>query len=366
MYGLETIRGSNHRLDYLAQSFSTFFTIDWSGYDQHLPRVITDLYYTDFLRRLIVINHGYQPTYEYPSYPDLTEHSLYTKIDNLLHFLHLWYNNMTFLSVDGFAYRRQYAGVPSGLYNTQYLDSFGNLFLLIDGMIEFGFSDPEIRAILLFVLGDDNSGFTNWPIARLHAFIAFLEKYALSRYNMTLSKTKSVITPLRSKIETLGYRCNYGSPRRDIDKLVAQLCYPEHKMKYHTMSSRAIGLAFAASGQDRTFHNFCRDIFLMFLPFHKEDERARLNLQRQIFRDLEDAPFSLDIDSPRFPTLEEVINVLSSYKGPLQYAPKWNYAHFINSPDVIPPSSKTMYEYEQEHNLTVRSAPTFVNGQTLP
>jgi hypothetical protein len=366
MHGLETIRGSNHRLDYLAQSFSTFFTIDWSGYDQHLPRVITDIYYTDFLRRLIVINHGYQPTYEYPTYPDLTEHSLYSKIDNLLHFLHLWYNNMTFLSVDGFAYRRKHAGVPSGIYNTQYLDSFGNLFLLIDGMIEFGFSDSEIRAILLFVLGDDNSGFTNWPLARLHEFISFLEKYALDRYNMTLSKTKSVITPLRSKIETLGYRCNFGSPRRDIDKLVAQLCYPEHKMKYHTMSSRAIGLAFAASGQDRTFHNFCRDIFLMFLPFHKEDERARLNLQRQIFRDLEDAPFSMDINSPRFPTLEEVINVLSKYKGPLEYAPKWNYAHFINSPDVIPPSAKTMRDYELEHNLTVRTAPTFANGQTLP
>jgi len=30
MYGLETIRGSNHYLDALARSFSTFFTIDWS------------------------------------------------------------------------------------------------------------------------------------------------------------------------------------------------------------------------------------------------------------------------------------------------------------------------------------------------
>nr|BAT24484.1 defective RNA dependent RNA polymerase [Rosellinia necatrix partitivirus 6] len=44
MYGLETIRGANHKLDSLAQSFSTYFTIDWSGYDQRLPRAITDLF----------------------------------------------------------------------------------------------------------------------------------------------------------------------------------------------------------------------------------------------------------------------------------------------------------------------------------
>jgi len=179
MYGLETIRGSNCYLDNLAKSYSTYFTIDWSGYDQHLPRVITDIYYTRYLRRLIVINHGYAPTYEYPVYPDLTEHYMYKKMDNLLHFLHIWYNNMVFLNVDGFAYLRLFAGVPSGLFNTQYLDSFGNLFLLIDALIEFGCTDEEIQDLVLFVLGDDNSGFTHWPIERLVTFVKFLETYAL-------------------------------------------------------------------------------------------------------------------------------------------------------------------------------------------
>lgn len=360
MYGLETLRGSNHFLDHLARSYSTFFTIDWSGYDQHLPRVITDIYYTDFLRQLIVISHGYQPTYDYPSYPDLDEHKLYDRMDNLLHFLHLWYNNMTFLSVDGYAYRRTTAGVPSGLYNTQYLDSFGNLFLLIDSMIEFGFTDEEIQSFVLFVLGDDNSAFMNIDIKRAHQFLTFLEQYALTRYNMTLSLTKSVLTTLRSKIETLGYQCNNGNPKRDIGKLVAQLCYPEHGFKDHTMSARATGIAYASAGLDPMFHSFCQDVYNMFLPFHRPDAHSDIYLRRTLYAQYEDENYLNFSDAvPLFPSLYAIRQQYSSYAGPLSYAPKWNFAHFVNAPDIIPPSAKTMHEYQLEHDLSTRSAPTF-------
>jgi hypothetical protein len=360
MYGLETSRGSNHYLDALARSYSTFFTIDWSGYDQHLPRSITDIYFTDYLRRLIVISHGYQPTYDYPTYPDLDEHKLYDRMDNLLHFLHLWYNNMTFLSVDGYAYRRLHCGVPSGLYNTQYLDSFGNLFILIDSMIEYGFPDDQIRSLVLFILGDDNSAFCPQDITIIHKFIVFLEKYALARYNMTLSLSKSTLTTLRSKIETLGYTCNFGSPLRDLGKLVAQLCYPEHKLKDHTMSARAIGIAFASAGFDPKFHSFCQDVYNLFSPYYRPDLRTVLNLQRNIYRDLETSlPDLMTATVPLFPSLYEIRHAYSRYAGPLKYAPKWNYAHFVNSPDVIPPSAKTMHEYELEHSLQARLAPTF-------
>jgi hypothetical protein len=359
MYGLETMRGSNHHLDQLAQAFSTFFTIDWSGYDQSLPRVITDIFFTDFIRRLIVVSHGYAATYEYPVYPDLTTDKMYTRMDNLLHFLHLMYNNMTFLSADGYAYRRLYAGVPSGLYLTQYLDSFGNLFLLIDGMIEFGFTDKEIRAIMLFVLGDDNSGFTNWPLERLHSFLSFLETYAKSRYNMTLSKTKSVVTSMRSKIETLSYQCNYGSPRRPIDKMVAQLCYPEHGFKPQYMSSRAVGLAYASAGQSRTFHNFCYQVYKLFLP-----QAAIGPSDLEIIKRWLPGPFYATIDATdaeiallRFPTLEEVLKQFDHYHGPLKYPPKWNIAHFINDPDYLPPDAITMHEYEIINSIIPRSSP---------
>lgn len=360
MYGLETIRGSNHHIEQIARSYSTFFSLDWSSYDQRLPRVITDIYYTDFLRNLIVINHGYQPTYEYPTYPDLDEHKLYDRMNNLLYFLHTWYNNMTFLLPDGYAYRRTSCGVPSGLYNTQYLDSFGNLFLIIDAMIEFGFTDREIDDFILLVLGDDNTGMTIIPIDRIYDFITFLENYALERYNMVLSSTKSVLTTLRSKIETLGYQCNHGNPKRDISKLVAQLCYPENGLKPHTMAARAIGIAYASAGQDPMFHSFCQDVYNMFRSSYKPDVRANLHFQRQIFHNLEDGlPDLTTLTVPAFPSLYEIRDVYSYYKGPLTYAPKWNYAHFINDPDATPPFPKTMRAYESENQLPFCLAPTF-------
>lgn len=360
MYGLETIRGSNHYIDRLARSYSTFFSLDWSSYDQRLPRVITDIYYTDFLRRLIVVNNGYQPTYEYPVYPDLDDHKMYDRMNNLLYFLHTWYNNMTFLLPDGYAYRRTHCGVPSGLYNTQYLDSFGNLFLIIDAMMEFGFFDSEIESFILLILGDDNTGMTTISIDRISLFINFLEIYAKERYNMVLSSTKSVLTALRSKIETLGYQCNYGSPKRDIKKLVAQLCYPENGLKPHTMSARAIGIAYAAAGQDFMFHSFCQDVYNMFISDYRPDARMNLYFQRQIFHNLEDGLPDLSTSTvPRFPSLFEIREAYSRYQGPLTFTPKWNIAHFINDPDYTPPNSKTMADYEYDNRITFKVAPTF-------
>nr|BBU59840.1 RNA dependent RNA polymerase [Rosellinia necatrix partitivirus 16] len=359
MYGLETIRGSSHYIDSVAKSYDSFFTIDWSQFDQRLPRVITDIYYTDFLERLIVINHGYQPTYDYPTYPDLTPEMMFERMDNTLNFLHTWYNNMTFLSLDGFAYRRTHAGVPSGLFNTQYLDSFGNLFLILDGFMEYGFSDDQIDAILLFVMGDDNSGMTPLTITSLSNFLTWFETYALARYNMVLSKTKSVITIMRSKIETLSYAANNGNPIRPVEKLVAQLLYPERGLDARYMSARSIGLAYASAGSDRTFYALCRDVYHTFLPY--ADLSSDIDLMRTKSMlpgylkalDPEDIPFSF----MEFPTLDKIRQQYSKYLGPLDYAPKWNYAHFINSPNVIPPSSQTMHEYRMEHNIPRQDVP---------
>jgi hypothetical protein len=353
MYGLETIRGGNHFLDSLAKTYKSFFTIDWSTFDQRVPRIITDIYYTDFLESLIVISHGYQPTYEYPSYPDLTPEKMFERITNLLHFLHTWYNNMVFLTADGYAYLRTTAGIPSGQLNTQYLDSFANLFLLIDGFIEFGIPEDEIRTIVLFVMGDDNSGFTPWQIGLLHQFINWFESYAFTRYNMILSSDKSVITNMRNRIQTLSYECNFGMPKRPIPKLVSQLCYPEHGPNDKYMSFRAIGIAYAAAGSDPTFHNLCEDVYHLFKPFSAELdsyilERIIKHLPGQ-FKMMDSYLEMIDLD--HFPTLHEVRRKYQSWQGPLSYAPKWNYAHFINDPHVIPQNAMTVLDYRIKHSI---------------
>jgi hypothetical protein len=360
MYGLETFRGANHLLDSIAKSFRSFFTIDWSAFDQRVPRIITDLFWTDFLEQLIVINQGYQPTFEYPSYPDLTPDNLFQRMSNLLHFLHTWYNNMVFITADGFAYVRQHAGVASGILNTQYLGSFANLFILIDALIEYGCSDSEIDELSMFVLGDDNSGFTHWSILRLEPFVSFLESYALQRYGMVLSKTKSLITILRNKIQTLSYECNFGMPTRPLPKLVAQLCYPEHGPIPKYMSARAIGIAYAACGMDPTFHNFCRDVYYTFLDDAAvNDPHTMQTILKYLPGQFKLADSYLEeINLTEFPTLHQVRSKVSTYQGSLAFRPKWNVAHFINTPDIVPLPAITMAEYRRSNKIPRRQIPT--------
>lgn len=353
MYGLETIRGGNHYLDCLAKRYKSFFTIDWSHFDQTMPRVITDLYYTDFLESLIIINHGYQPTHEYPTYPDLTPTKMFDRMSNLLQFIHTWYNNMVFLTADGYSYLRTHAGVPSGLYNTQYLDSFCNLYLITDGLIEFGFSDHEIKRLTLFIMGDDNSGFTPWQIGLLHKFITWFESYAFYRYKMVLSKSKSVITMMRNRIETLSYTCNFGMPTRPLPKLVAQLCYPEHGPNRKYMSARAIGIAYAAAGMNPTFHNLCKDVYHTFLPYSADPSSDTLE---KIIKHLPGQFKMLDaytdvVNLTRFPTLHDVRSQYQKWNGPLDYSPKWNTAHFEHTPEITPPDAMTMLEYRLKHDI---------------
>nr|QVI03751.1 putative RNA-dependent RNA polymerase [Aplosporella javeedii partitivirus 1] len=367
MYGYETLRGANCELDRLAQAYSSFFTIDWSAFDQRLPRVITDLFFTHFLERIIVVNHAYQPTYEYPVYPDLTADKMFQRLQGLISFLHTWYNNMVFITADGFSYVRHFSGVPSGMLNTQYLDSFGNLFLIIDGLIEFGFSPSEIDSIILFVMGDDNSGFTHWPLLRLQIFITFFESYALERYGMVLSKTKSIITAIRGKIETLSYQCNYGQPLRPIGKLVAQLAYPERGPRPKYMSARAIGLAYAACGSNVRFHNLCRDIYYEFLDdaADPEDPLTFKLMQEHLPGFLRiDESVRQQINLTEFPSIFDVREQVSQWQGPLPFQPKWNLAHFINQPDVIPSSAITMQQYRTQNAIPHPEIPALWTQQT--
>lgn len=49
MHGLETFRGGNCLIDYLAQSYKSYFCLDYSAFDKTVPRVITDIFFNEFL-----------------------------------------------------------------------------------------------------------------------------------------------------------------------------------------------------------------------------------------------------------------------------------------------------------------------------
>lgn len=355
MYGLETIRGGNMRLDKLAQDYRTYFTLDWSSFDQTIPRAVTDTFFTTFLPSLLVCNHGYTPTYEYPTHSSSHHERLPLLMKNLLHFIHMWFNNMTYVTADGYAYRRTHAGLPSGLLNTQYLDSYSNLFVMLDSLIEYGLSDDDITRMKFFIMGDDNTVFTHWTLPEAELFVDFMSQYASRRWHMTLSRTKCKITNQRQNIETLSYRCNFGRPQRPIPKLVAQLCYPEHGRADKYMSARAIGIAFAACGSDPIFHSFCKDVYQTFLPYSADlTAEDKLKFSKYLpgtFKLLDEPTFFLEYE--HFPTIQEIHDYVHKWHGPLLYTPKWNTAHFTKMPGDVPPDSEvlsdTLARYEREN-----------------
>jgi hypothetical protein len=352
MHGLETFRGSMQYLDLVALDYNSFFGIDWSLFDQLLPFVIIHIYYEDWLESLLYINGGYMPS---KGYKDTTMPSeqMFKRLTNTLWFLHMWYVNMVFLSFDGHAYKRTNAGVPSGLLNTQSLDSFGNLFVMIDALIEFGFSDPEILSILFFIMGDDNIGFTSFPLTRLLFFIEFLEAYALVRYGMILSKSKSLVTSLRERIEVLSYTNNFGMPTRPLGKLLCLIVFPERLPKpgkEWIRAAAAIGGAYAACGMDPTLHKFFNRVYDLFkpaTPIPTYEGRKYVNYFLSELIAEEDINVSFD----KFPTIEEVRSNVKSYKGFFQEDDHWNYSMFETAPSDPDFTGVTVLEFREQHNL---------------
>jgi len=362
MYSFETIRGGCAFMDIQAKKYKSYLCIDWSSFDQRMPWIIVDTFFTVFLPYLLIVNNTYHPTYEYPDYPGLTEDKMYSRLFNIISFLRLWYFNCVFYIADGYAYVRRFAGIASGMLNTQYLDSYCNLVLMIHGLLHFGCTDEEILQICFFVMGDDNVLLTHWPLHRLNSFLDWFEAHALSRFGMVLSRQKSIITQIRTRIEMLGYQCNGGNPKRSIPKLVAQLCFPERGPDPRYMSSRAIGIAFAAAGSDPMFHNFCRDVYLTFLPYQEDltDPSTVHKIHRQLpgyFSYLYSHEPSVELDLSKFPSIYDVRQRYQIWQGELDQDSKWNPSHFKFEPDYAPSNARTMAEYMAEHSLVFPDVP---------
>nr|AHU88025.1 RNA-dependent RNA polymerase [Ustilaginoidea virens partitivirus 2] len=343
-HGLETFRGSMTLLDQTALFYQCYISLDWSQFDQRLPVYVIVAFFLDFLPSLIIISHGYMPT---RSYPDTSSdnHSFATRQFNVLKYLLSWYLQMTYLSYDGFAYVRDHGGVPSGLLNTQSLDSFGNMYIITDCLLEFGFTQPECLDMLFCVLGDDNLIFLNQNYERVCAFMPFLEKYAETRHGMVLSILKSVISNLRSKITFLSYENHYGYAIRPLGKLVSQLAYPERPVPPHREwihAARALGIAYAACGQNAVFHLLCKMVYEQFRPpqavpsHHIQKVFKKWKYQLPDF-DIEDVEYTF----PAFPTCESIRRATHGYHGPFSEMDKWNTNVFgvppvTTSPIMLP------------------------------
>lgn len=277
---------------------------------------------------------------------------------------------MVFISTDGYSYRRTECGIPSGLMNTQILDSFCNLCLIYDAMIECSkLEDEEIKEMFILVQGDDSLIFTKRSEFWIYEFLLFMETYICERWGSILNKDKTSRGRDIHDIEFLGYKINTGHPEKSIDKLVAQLLLPERRFNRTTQASRAVGMAMAATGSDYNFHQLCSAIYSDNIKYFKLSERAKLEFQRKIDPSESGELQHLIIDDSgtvQFPGRDEVKKEFRYWKGPLNYEPRWNTAHFLGEyPDQAFRRFKTMSQYEAEHDIEIARVPRTIDFNCL-
>uniref|UniRef100_A0A8J9RQ42 RdRp n=1 Tax=viral metagenome TaxID=1070528 RepID=A0A8J9RQ42_9ZZZZ len=305
-WGYETLKGGLFRLC----GDSTGRKPKWNGYLQADWKQFDKRYHFRLMERIferwenhIDFRNGYEPSWEYPntkpSDPDLQERRLKR--------LFYWMTNSIMKSPirgpEGDRFLRNFAGMPSGIFNTNYLDCWGNAIIMLSCLSSLGFNISDRRLVDIKVMGDDSYikiGTDPDTLAAIN-FLPRLQEEAARRYNFVLSIAKSNITATPEGGVFLGYSPRSGFPKRDTFQLLGMLAHPERTIRLDTLAARAVGFAWASCMYDERVYNVCKDVY----DYITIQLKIEPNYPRMRF--LEFTGLDADvIDFGKFPTPEEI------------------------------------------------------------
>nr|GEZ38124.1 hypothetical protein [Tanacetum cinerariifolium] len=206
LWGYEISTGGwlrlNHEL-YCGLVKRSFLTLDWSRFDKraYFPLILRIM---NNARTFLTFEDGYVPTYAAPYHPQWSpDHAL------RLERLWIWTLENLFeapaILPDSRMFKRHYAGIPSGLFITQLLESWYNYTMLATLLSALGF-DP--RQCITKVQGDDSIIRLNTLIPEeLHeSFMLRLVELAVYYFNATVNIKKSEIGNTLNGRQVLSYR----------------------------------------------------------------------------------------------------------------------------------------------------------------
>lgn len=182
------------------------------------------------------------------------------------------------------------AGVPSGSYFTQLIDSIVNFIIIAYCWLKvYGRLPAYIR-----VFGDDS----------VVADDEEVDQYAIAKHadsiGMIVNPQKSTCTNNVDKVEFLGFCIEGGFPHRTHKKWLSSLYHPEYDDEcIADFQSRALGLFYANHGIDSEFSDMCRYV-VGFSPF-------KIGITRDMRRFLLSIGVDPDNMSPRLPSDIELI-----------------------------------------------------------
>jgi hypothetical protein len=332
LWGYETFTGGwlrlNHELtsQYIRKSV---VTIDWKRFDKRA--------YFDLIKRIMLIvrtfldfDNGYLPNVNYPNTKSDWTHTKAIRLERLW----LWtlenLFNAPIVIPDGRMFVRSFAGIPSGIFITQLIDSLYNYTMLATILSACGL-DPA--KCIIKVLGDDSIIRLSVliPPASHDQFLLKMQELATYYFKATISTEKSEIGNTVNNREVLGYRHNNGMPYRDEIAALAQFYHTKAKNpKPEITMAQAIGFAYALCGNHYRVHACLENIYDYYKQQGYSPNPAGFTL---VFGDSPDnaqIPFSLD----HFPSPADTKRYFlhNTYDNPEQRNRTWPTSYFLYAP----------------------------------
>jgi hypothetical protein len=235
---------------------STFLTLDWSQFDKRLLfQVMDDVHaiwrsYFDF--------NWYQPTSFYPQATPRDPQ----RIERLWKWMCYSIKHTPILLPNGELYQWTHSGFGSGYQQTQLMDSFANMIMILTCLAAMGIK-IEAESFWIRVQGDDSLVAFFEYVYRLYGpdFLTKLADTAMFYFNAKLNVKKSEISDRLSGMTVLGYFNVHGFPYRTDEDLLRHLFFPERPQDMARLAASALGLDLASCGCSERFHNLCEYIW---------------------------------------------------------------------------------------------------------
>lgn len=263
LWGYETLNGGWIRLnEELNRSLArgSILMVDWKKFDKYaLFSVIADI--EREMRSFFCLANGYIPTVTAPTHPNLhADHPIW--LENLWTWTCYARRAIPTLLPSGKVYRRQHAGIPSGMFTTNYLDSLYNGLMILTCLSSLGVS-VDLN-ILIKLMGDDSLTrlLVIIPTNQHADFISALAKQATHYFGAVLSVDKSKLCNRPHGSEVLSYVNNNGFPTRNYNELLARLLFTKSKRPDPGLTmAAAIGIYYASAGNCTYLREVCLEVF---------------------------------------------------------------------------------------------------------
>jgi len=326
LWGYETLNGGWCRLndEYVRKykSFAPIFNLDWSEFDMYFYYSV----WRDIRARVktyFCFCGRYHPTRTHPQ----AKTQPY-RLERLWNFIGYAYEDTLCLTPLGNLIKKLFSGMPSGIFGTQFFDSFYNAVMVVTILLALGFTVTSDHFIKL--MGDDVLfGLLQMlPISQWADFLQAFSTEAKRRFNSKLSPDKCGASPGITGAEVLSYKNFNGYPSRDPEQLLAQLLHPRSlRDSYPRLMARAIGIYYASAGDTR-LRPICEHIFS---ELKSQGYSTHEKAFSQYFAHLNFMSDPETIDLTRFPSRTEVFSRLLRPSSRPAYTQElyWPLDHFL-------------------------------------